>query len=170
MMMRIFNLLAGVMVFVAGFALYRMKCETQQLQNRVDELNRQIADDQSETKVLDAEWAYLSNPQRLQRLASRYLDLQPAGPKQMLQTVANIQPRADDENKDLRVVDYEPALPVGRHVAAVKVAVTERPVERHMREKPAERQAKLVPPLTRRPFNPLTDHIRLVSSDGEQRP
>jgi cell division protein FtsL len=170
MMMRIFNLLAVVLILIVGFALYRMKFETQQLQNRVDQLNRQIAEDQSETKVLNAEWAYLSNPQRLQRLASRYLDLQPAGPKQMLLTVANIQPRPDDEGKVLRVVDFERALPVGRHVAAVKVARAERPVQRHLSEKPAVLHTKLVPPVTRRPFNPATDHIRLVSSDGDQRP
>lgn len=167
-MMRIFNMLAVVMVLVAGFALYRMKFENQQLEDRLDLLNRQMADDLAETKVLGAEWAYLSSPQRLEELTSRYLDLQPAGPKQMLMTVANIQARPEDAAKVLRVDTYERALPVGRHVAAIKVADTGKPLAGAEPGKSAlalSTPARSLP-LTHRPFNPATDKLRLVSSDG----
>ena len=174
MMMRIFNMLAVIMVFVAGFALYHMKFETQQLQDHVDALNRQIVEDQAETKVLGAEWAYLSSPQRLEELTSRYLDLKPAGPKQMLMTVANIQARPEDAAKVVRVAEFDMALPVGRHVAAIKVAETPRVETATAPEKTASLLvrggARLSEPLTRRPFNPATDKLRLVSSDGDQHP
>jgi hypothetical protein len=77
----------------------------------------------------------------------------------MLQTVANIQPRAEDAGKVMRVEVYDRALPVGRHVAPIKVADVSRPLAAAISAKPA---------VPRKAFNPATDKLRLVSSDGDQ--
>jgi hypothetical protein len=178
-MMRIFNLLTIVVVFVAGFALYHMKFETQQLEDHADALNRQMMSDKAEIKVLNAEWAYLSSPPRLEELTARYLALKPASPKQMLITVANIDPRPGSENTGMQVDQFDVAWAVGRHVAphvgAIKVADNHKVLTN---QQAANQQAanqlvtnqlapnmKLAEASRHAPFNPATDKLRLISTD-----
>jgi hypothetical protein len=46
-------------------------------------LNRQIADSREATRVLNAEWSFLTQPTRLSALSKRYLNLAPIGAAQL---------------------------------------------------------------------------------------
>ncbi|MBI3503459.1 MAG: hypothetical protein HY059_01355 [Proteobacteria bacterium] len=71
--------IAGVM----GYGLYQLKHEVIALENELFRLNRQIVQEQQNIHVLKAEWSYINQPQRLQALAQRHLDLMPMTPRQI---------------------------------------------------------------------------------------
>jgi hypothetical protein len=66
-----------------GFGLFQLKHQVQALEDEMFRLNRSIVAEQQAIHVLKAEWSYINQPQRLQALASRHLDLQPMKPTQL---------------------------------------------------------------------------------------
>lgn len=66
-----------------GFGLFQMKHQVQALEDEMFRLNRAIVGEQQAIHVLKAEWSYINQPQRLQTLAARHLDLQPMKPTQL---------------------------------------------------------------------------------------
>ncbi|NJO55266.1 MAG: hypothetical protein HC834_01720 [Rhodospirillales bacterium] len=60
-----------------------IKHEVQGLKDELGSLNRQIVVEQETIQVLKAEFAYLSQPDRIRRLASKHLGLQPVAPDQL---------------------------------------------------------------------------------------
>lgn len=66
-----------------GFGLFQLKHEVQALEDEMFRLNRNIVAEQQAIHVLKAEWSYINQPQRLQALAARHLDLQPMKPVQL---------------------------------------------------------------------------------------
>jgi hypothetical protein len=66
-----------------GFGLFQLKHEVQALEDEMFRLNRSIVAEQQAIHVLKAEWSYINQPQRLQALATRHLDLQPMKPAQL---------------------------------------------------------------------------------------
>lgn len=75
-----------LLVLVAGAvgAVFFVSHEVGALDARLDELNRQIDADYDALHVLRAEWGYLNQPQRLEALAARHLDLVPLAGTQMV--------------------------------------------------------------------------------------
>jgi len=73
-----------VLASCIGWAVYQMKYEVQQLEGRLAKVNREILQDQESIQVLKAEWSYLNQPARLAELATRFLQLEPVAPKQMV--------------------------------------------------------------------------------------
>lgn len=63
---------------VAG--LFHFKQEVQILERRLAATDRAAARDRRAIAVLEAEWTYLNRPDRLTRLARRYLRLQQVAP------------------------------------------------------------------------------------------
>ncbi|MBU6235595.1 MAG: hypothetical protein KGQ41_07100 [Alphaproteobacteria bacterium] len=51
-------------------AVFMVTQDVRQREGRVNELNRQILSEQQTIRVLDAEWAYLTRPQRIEELVS----------------------------------------------------------------------------------------------------
>jgi hypothetical protein len=66
-----------------GFGLFQLKHEVQALEDEMFRLNRAIVGEQQAIHVLKAEWSYINQPQRLQALAARHLDLQVMKPAQL---------------------------------------------------------------------------------------
>lgn len=62
---------------VAGGVLFAVSFEVSALDERLIVLNEEITRDREAIHVLRAEWAYLNQPERLEGLSRRYLDLQP---------------------------------------------------------------------------------------------
>jgi cell division protein FtsL len=73
-----------LLVFVVGYAMFQVKYEVMQQEETLAQLNRQITEGRERIRVLDAEWSYLVRPERLNRLAARYLDLSPVGSAQIV--------------------------------------------------------------------------------------
>ncbi len=72
--------------FIAAFAacgVYAFKGRVQDLESELRRVERAIDREQFEIKRLEAEWATLSEPARLARLAEEKLDLAPAKPRQI---------------------------------------------------------------------------------------
>jgi hypothetical protein len=82
-MIRLSNLLWVAMAAVVGFGLFQLKHQVQELEDEMFRLNRAILAEQQAIHVLKAEWSYINQPQRLQSLASRHLELQPMKPAQL---------------------------------------------------------------------------------------
>ena len=68
--------LAGLL----GAGLFHLKYDVQALERHLTDLNAEIVRDQEAIRVLEAEWSYLSQPERLQKLAMKQLDLVPVTP------------------------------------------------------------------------------------------
>lgn len=66
-----------------GVALFYAKYRVQTLDEQLAQTNQAILADQESIHVLKAEWAYLNQPDRLERLSRRYLDLETLTRKQI---------------------------------------------------------------------------------------
>lgn len=76
------------LVYMACFAalamgLYLVKYSVQNIQREVDSTRAELAQEKESLHLLKAEWAYLNRPERLQRLASKHLDLVPLDSKRI---------------------------------------------------------------------------------------
>jgi cell division protein FtsL len=93
---RFFNLLIIAVTVTASVLVYALKYDTGRDAAEIERLNRGIADEKGSISVLKAEWSLLNQPDRLQRLAEKYLDLKPLTPAQMA-VIGDI-PRRPDRN------------------------------------------------------------------------
>lgn len=76
-MLRLFNLLSIlVLLGSAGYA-YSIKYETSFRTEQIAKAKLEIKTEQDGIGVLRAEWAFLTRPERVQKLSERYLDLEP---------------------------------------------------------------------------------------------
>lgn len=83
--MRWVGLMLWVLVIAtAGYGMFQIKFEVQALESELKALNKDIRDREEAIRVLRAEWSYLNEPNRLAALASRYLELAPAGAGQLV--------------------------------------------------------------------------------------
>lgn len=78
--------------------LFHLKYEVQALEKRLAGLNQAIDKDRNAIQLLEAEWTYLNRPERLARLAKRYLPLKPPSPHAM-RTMADVPGRFDSPHR-----------------------------------------------------------------------
>lgn len=71
--MRTFCVISIFMFFFSIVGLFKVKLYVQSLNRELAQINREINLVQSNIKVLQAEWSYLSNPKRLASLMKKYL-------------------------------------------------------------------------------------------------
>jgi cell division protein FtsL len=98
-----------IWLIVAGavaLGLYQVKYEVQRLEEELHQVRSDIRQDRVALHVLEAEWAYLNRPERLQRLASKHLDMGPAGAKQVAAVTA-LPPRISDSEEAVRYASAE---------------------------------------------------------------
>ncbi|MBZ0216742.1 MAG: hypothetical protein K8F25_09335 [Fimbriimonadaceae bacterium] len=105
-MIRVVNFVAIMFMVLASFALYRVKYETKDYAQQVSDLREQIKAERSAINVLKAEWTVLNEPERVQRLAKRYLELQSMDVHQIV-TFRELPGRADNSGV------FEADKPVG---------------------------------------------------------
>ena len=83
------GLFSLTIAILAACGVYGLKNHVQVLEKELSAVERMIEEERLEIKRLNAEWATLSHPERLARLASTHLDLKPALPRQ-IQAIADI--------------------------------------------------------------------------------
>lgn len=84
-MVRGMTILWAVLALLAGISLFLLKHDVQTKEDQLARLNRKIKADQTAIHVLQAEWTFLNNPDRLRDLAARHLpDLRPMTSDQVL--------------------------------------------------------------------------------------
>lgn len=69
---------------IVTIALLLVSYQVKGLESELAELERAALTQQEKIHVLNAEWSFLNRPERLARLAKRYLDLAPVAPKQLI--------------------------------------------------------------------------------------
>lgn len=57
------------------FGMFQVKYKVYNLKRDLIEINRQLAADKDSIRVLKAEWAYLNKPDRVEKLANKYLKM-----------------------------------------------------------------------------------------------
>ena len=62
-------------VVAVGYAMFQVKYEVMQQEQTLAGINKQIADDRDQIRVLNAEWSYLTRPARIEELSARFLHL-----------------------------------------------------------------------------------------------
>lgn len=73
-----------MLVGLLGLVLFQVKLAVEEKDRQLDALYRSQLQDQKAIHVLEAEWAYLNSPDRLQDLAIRHLRLAPTLPTQVI--------------------------------------------------------------------------------------
>jgi len=117
-----------VLASCIGWSVYQMKYEVQRLEDRLAKVNRQILSDQEAIQILKAEWSYLNQPAHLASLASRFLELEPVQPRQMV-TLDGVPMRRDPTaaQQVAKLVAPAPAAPVAKPPADLDVDTTSAP-------------------------------------------
>jgi cell division protein FtsL len=100
----VFRLIESTVVvttIVVAIALYTFKYDTENAAGRIADLKREIAKQDDAIRILRAEWSLLNQPDRLQKLAERHLELEPVKPEQ-IKTYADLPRKSpNDELADL---------------------------------------------------------------------
>ena len=79
---RAINVVVVCSLVGAAVVVYRIKYQATWQAEEVSRLERQISREKSAIAVLEAEWAHLVRPDRIQLLAAKNLDLKAADPRQ----------------------------------------------------------------------------------------
>ena len=74
----------GLVAVIAGAFSIVVNTEVQDQRDRLDRINREIADHDEAVNVLRAEWSYVNRPARIEALARRHLDLGAPRPDQAM--------------------------------------------------------------------------------------
>ena len=69
------------LAIMVGIAMFLVKYKVQALEDEVVATREQVAHDRSAIRVLEAEWTYLNDPERLRRLSAQYLSFGPPVPQ-----------------------------------------------------------------------------------------
>ena len=80
-----------------GFVLFKVKYEVVEIEEKFLKTVAQINREEENIHILKAEWSHLNEPQRLQSLAKKYLDI---GPMKTQQVVALFDPSSRFEGHE----------------------------------------------------------------------
>ena len=89
-MIRLGTLFWPVLVSATGFAMFGVKYQVQALEDELARTNRATAGEEHESRVLEAEWAYLTRPETLEAMNRQFLSLGPIATKQLHTTAGDI--------------------------------------------------------------------------------
>lgn len=93
-MKRFALIVAGVILVAAAAFLYQIKFDVQQMEQDLAATHDEILRHQEALHVLQADWAYLTRPERIATLAERHLGFQPMTPEKVID-VDNLPLRQD---------------------------------------------------------------------------
>lgn len=85
--MRLSSMMWVVAVVCAASLLYSVKYRVQTMDSQIASIRQQIAEERAAIHVLNAEWAFLSRPERVRQLAEKHLGAEPMDGRQMLELV-----------------------------------------------------------------------------------
>ena len=74
----------SVAAVATAIGLFTVKYKVQDLEEKIDRTNQKIIESQQATHILRVEWAHLNEAERIERLAVKHLQLEPASIKQVI--------------------------------------------------------------------------------------
>jgi len=114
-MLRFVNICLVLGLVALAYVIYQVKYQSRALDAEIVTLGKQIDEERDGIAVLRAEWSLLNRPERIERLAQKYLKLAPARPTQLV-TIDTVSDRAFDRTR------LEAVPPVAAQVPAPKSA------------------------------------------------
>lgn len=123
-MIRALNLAMLALTVMICFGLYRVTHAAQEREADLKKIEAQISEEQRAIGVLKAEWTHLSQPSKMQAMATRYLDLQPMKATQIAY-LNDIPMRPEATLDDLNAIPFAKApaaAPIYDESAPVPVA------------------------------------------------
>jgi cell division protein FtsL len=141
-MLRFVNICLVLGLVALAYVIYQVKYEARGLDRDIATLGKQIDEQRDAIAVLRAEWSLLNRPERIERLAKKFLKLEPAKPLQLV-TVDTVTDRNFDRTS-VEVAAPAPEPKPARPAVKPASAVASVPVA----DKPAPwPEAKIVPPV-----------------------
>lgn len=83
-MLRFVNICLVLGLVALAYVIYQVKYETRSLDERIAVLTKEIEHERDALAMARAEWSLLNRPERIERLAEKYLRLSPARPQQLV--------------------------------------------------------------------------------------
>lgn len=83
-MLRFVNVCLVLGLVALAYVIYEVKYESRALDTEIAQLKEDIETERDAVAVLRAEWSLLNRPERIERLAQKYLKLAPAKPAQLV--------------------------------------------------------------------------------------
>ena len=102
-------LLSALILVGLGTTLYQVKTGIDERQDRLQRLELRIADTKRDIAVLEAEWSYLSRPERVMTLSGDLLQMKPIGQDRILPLDA-IPMRIEFGQTDLKKIVFDSAI------------------------------------------------------------
>lgn len=82
-MLRFVNVCLVLGLVALTYVIYQVKYDARSLDKEIVALNKSLESERDAIAVLRAEWSLLNRPERIDRLAKKYLKLAPASPRQL---------------------------------------------------------------------------------------
>src|SRR5262245_27545696 len=83
-MLRFVNVCLVLGLLALAYVIYEVKYEARALDVEIAQLRQDIEVERDAVAVLRAEWSLLNRPERIERLAEKYLKVAPAKPSQLV--------------------------------------------------------------------------------------
>jgi cell division protein FtsL len=115
-MLRFVNICLVLGLVALAYVIYQVKYQTRSLDAEIAVLSKKIEEERDAIAVLRAEWSLLNRPERIERLAKKYLKLAPAKPSQLV-TLDSVTDRDFDR---IRKEAAEPAQETAAQAIAKK--------------------------------------------------
>jgi hypothetical protein len=106
--MRAAYFLWGALVIAGGVSLFLLKYKVQGLEEQLVASQQQVVRDRVAIRVLEAEWTYLNDPERLRRLSAEHLGFGPATARNIVD-ISTLPIRAESEGV---VPATQPTIPL----------------------------------------------------------
>jgi cell division protein FtsL len=116
-MLRFVNICLVLGLVALAYVIYQVKYQSRALDAEIATLGKEIDDERDAIAVLRAEWSLLNRPERIERLAKKYLKLAPAKPVQLV-TVDTVTTRDFDRTRLQMVTPV--AAPAPKPAASLK--------------------------------------------------
>jgi cell division protein FtsL len=97
-MLRFVNICLVLGLVALAYVIYQVKYQARGLDTEIASITKKIDEERDAIAVLRAEWSLLNRPERIERLAQKYLKLAPAKPLQLV-TVDTVSDRDFDRTR-----------------------------------------------------------------------
>jgi cell division protein FtsL len=108
-MLRFVNICLVLGLVALAYVIYQVKYEARALDEEIASLGKQIDEERDGLAVLRAEWSLLNRPERIERLAEKFLKLAPAQPRQLV-TLDKVTDRDFDRAREVAAPAPAPAV------------------------------------------------------------
>lgn len=108
--MRYLNIFLVFSVVALAFLIYQVSYETRAHDHSIAALRGEIEQERDAIALARAEWSLLNRPERIERLASKFLNLQPAKAEQLVSYAAMARPPAVVQQAVAQAVRPAPAV------------------------------------------------------------